>query len=1012
MKNLFLLLCFLVSVSSSSLAQGIVRGKISEKNGETLIGVTVVLKSHPGVGALTDLDGNYTLKITDSTEQTIVISYVSYQTIEEKVHPLKGEVIVKDFVMETANKELTVVEVVAKSSKAKEYYMENIKKNSSTTIDYVSAETMKKTGDANVVAAVARVTGVSTNGSFITVRGIGDRYVKTTINGSRIPTLDPFTNNIKLDLFPASLVDNIIITKTASPDLPGDWAGAYLSVETKDYPEQFSLNIETQAGYNNQSTFKDVISSERSSTDWLGYDNKFREHDHTSFVSTNASPTQYQQLAALGLSNYYQSMGVTGWNEGSNEGQLYFKLGLVQLGLLAPGLINDQSAVNAATTLYNNGPYKAEAYASINERAAKAGQSFPDNWNTTTRKAPINFSQSFSVGDQLQLFGKPLGFIAGFRYGSSTVYDPNSTAERPKQATELVESHKDQLASKETNGWSALVNLAYKLNTNNTVSFLFMPNMSGENKATSAYDNIKYNETKAQFYESRKQMVYQFKSEHYLPASKIKLDLNASYTKGNSNAPDFKYLTYDANPTSNTYVLDPGSYPVNRFYRYLSDNLFDSRISAELPIGNKPGLPRKLKFGGAFQADKQKFDQFQYYLSPGEYRPRLLNDDIDSYLSLDQFAISNGTNNGVPYSTQNWYYNLDNSPTNHSFGRSKVQAAFIMADYTIIPRLRLSGGVRVEYTNMYTDVAKFDSLGYSADDPRRFYSPGILPATPGTLNETSFLPSATIIYKIRSNEDAPINVRAGYSQSVARPSIRELSNITSFDYELQTNVTGNPNLKIAHVNNYDFRIESFFKNKDNISLSVFYKDFKNHIELERSDVFYWQNVDKSNVTGIELEGRKGIVKGLEFRANVTLVKSYTEYIRTRQEIVGSNVVTYYEDTVKRPMFGQAPYVINAILSYTSDTLGITATVSYNIQGPRLVIGSNNKSVPDIYELPRNQLDFKLTKKLGKKFSASFTIKDILNSPVIRAYKFDDGYNVIYDKYRWGTNYLLSITYKI
>jgi len=1016
MKNTILFILFLGSLFSVARAQGTIRGKVSEKNGETLIGVTVTLKEKPGVGSITDLDGNYSLKITDSLEQTIVISYVSYQTIEEKVHPKKGEVIVRDFSMETASKALTVVEVVAKSSKAKEYYMENIKKNSSTTIDYISSETMKKTGDANVVAAVARVTGVSTNGSFITVRGIGDRYVKTTINGNRIPTLDPFTNNIKLDLFPASLVDNIIITKTASPDLPGDWAGAYLSVETKDYPDQFSLNIETQVGYNNQSTFKDVISSERSSTDWLGYDNKFREHDHSTFVSTNTTPSQYQQMVALGLGNYYQSMGITGWSEGSNEGLLYFKLGLVQLGLLAPALINNTAAVTNATNLYNNGSYKANAYASTNAGAAKTGQSFPDNWNTTTRKAPLNFSQSFSVGDQLQLFGKPLGFIAGFRYGSATVYDPNYVSERPKPTLEIVESHKDQQGSVETNGWSALINVAYKFNTNNTVALLFMPNFSGVNKATKGYDYIKNNEGNAQFYESRKQMVYQFKSEHYLPQSKIKLDINASYTKGNSNAPDFKNLTFDANPQTNSYSLDPGSYPIDRFYRYLSDNLFDSRLSAELPLGNKPGLPRKLKFGGAFQSDKQKFDQYDYYLgklgSEGQ-PPRLTSDDINSYLSLDQFAISSGVaSNGIPFSTQNWYYNRDNVPTDHSFGRSKIQAAFLMADYSIITRLRISGGIRAEYTNMLTDVVKFDSLGYSSDDPRRFYAQGTLPATPGTLNETNFLPSATLIYKLRSNEDSPINIRFSFSQSIARPSIRELSNTTTFDYELQTNVTGNPSLKIAHVNNYDFRIESYFKNKDNISLSVFYKDFKNHIELERSDVFYWQNVDKSNVTGLELEGRKSIIKGLEFRANVTLVKSITEYIRTRQEIVGTTVVTYNEDTVKRPMFGQAPYVVNAILSYTSDTLGLTATVSYNIQGPRLVIGSNNKSTPDIYELPRNLLDFKLSKKIGKHFIASFTIKDILSSYITRAYKFDDGYNVLYDKYRWGTTYLMSISYKI
>lgn len=1014
MKKIVLTLLLHIIAFQLIYSQGTVRGKITDKNGETLIGVTVVLKSNPGTGASTDLDGNYSLKIKDSTEQTLVISYISFQTIEQKVNPHNGEVIVKDFVMQDASaKELGVVEIESKAVKSAGYYMENIKKNSAVTFDYISNETMKKTGDNSVVAAVARVTGVSTSGGFITVRGIGDRYVKTTINGSRIPTLDPFTNNIKLDMFPASLVDNIIITKTASPDLPGDWAGAYLSVETKDYPDQLSVSIESQAGYNSQSTFREVVSSERSSTDWLGYDNSFREHDQTQFESAVRHPSQYQEMVALGLGDYYHSLGVTGWTDGSSSGDLYFRLGLVQLGLLAPAQINDPIAVANAKNAYNTGTYHSQAFAALNAGAAKTGQSFPDNWNTTKRKAPLSFSQSFTIGDQVQLFGKPLGFIAGFRYGSGTIYDPKSVKEEPYAASDLVASYAERQVSRETNGWSGLVNLAYKFNPNNSASVLFMPNFFGVNDVRDGFDTIRNTTTKAQFYEARRQMVYQFKSEHYIPSVKMKLDLNASYTKGTSNAPDFKYLQYDGNPNTNSYVLDPGVHDIDRFYRYLTDNIFDSRLSAEIPLNEKPNLTRKIKVGGAYQDVRTRSDQYQYLLAKGDYAPQLQNGDLNSYLSLDQFQISNGVNaSGVPYSTLNWYYTLDGNPTDHTFGKSQVYAAYIMTDYTIIPRLRVSGGVRMEHTEMFTDVDKFDSLGLSDTDPRRFYQDGTLPATPGRLNQTNFLPSATVIYKLINKEDHPTNIRLSYSQTLARPSLREISNVTNFDYELQANVTGNPNLKMVEIKNYDFRIESYFKNKDNVSLSVFYKDFKNHIELERADNFYWQNVDKSNVAGIEIEGRKGIIKGLEVRANITLVQSYTSYVRTRQEVVGSTVNTFYEDTVKRPMFGQAPYIINGIISYTSDTLGLTATLSYNVQGPRLVIGSNNASIPDVYELQRHLLDLKITKSLGRHWSISATVRDILNAPVTRAYKYDSGYDIIYDSYHWGTNYTLGILYKL
>ncbi|MEI7801685.1 MAG: carboxypeptidase-like regulatory domain-containing protein, partial [Bacteroidota bacterium] len=340
MKKLFLSVLFLFGIYTVTVAQGIVRGKITDASGETQIGVTIVVKSNPSIGTVTDLDGNYSLNLKDSTTQTLVVTSIGYELMEEVVRAKKGEVIIKNFILKSAAHEMKEIEVTAKGNHAKDSYIESMKKSSSVTLDYISSETIKKTGDANVTAAVARVSGVSTNGSFITVRGIGDRYIKTAINGLRIPTLDPFTNNIKLDLFPASLVDNVIITKTESPDLPGDFAGAYISVETKDYPEQLAVNIETSVGYNNQTTFKDIVSSQQSSTDWLGFDNNFRDHNHDSFVPTIKQPTDYQQFVALGLGAYYSSLGVTNENWNANS-DVYYRLGLIQLGLLSPAQIDD-----------------------------------------------------------------------------------------------------------------------------------------------------------------------------------------------------------------------------------------------------------------------------------------------------------------------------------------------------------------------------------------------------------------------------------------------------------------------------------------------------------------------------------------------------------------------------------------------------------------------------------------------------------------------------------------------
>lgn len=1023
MKKIAIVLCICVFSLTGLYGQGTVRGKITDENGEAIIGATVVLKSNRGIGSITDLDGNYSVKIPDSTAQVLIVSFLSYSTLEIPVQVSKGAVLAKNSGLKPASQAINQVEIVAKAVKARDYYVEKMKINSVTTIDYVSSETMKKTGDANVTTAVARVSGVSTSGGFITVRGIGDRYVKTAINGSVIPTLDPFTNNIKLDIFPSSLVDNIIITKTASPDLPGDWAGAYLSVETKDYPEELSVNLESSFGYNSQATFKEVLSSQHSSTDWLGYDNSFRDYNHADFTDAIFAPTPYQEFVALGLGPYFNSIGVNGqnWGEGTTQGDLYYKLALIQLGLLAPGQINDVSAVATAKNNYINGSYQSDAFKILNAEVPASGKAFPNNWQPTMRKAPLNFSQSLSVGNQFTVFGKQVGFLAGIRYGSSVQYDAHANENRADVSGDgfgnlipVVSSAILEKITKETNGWSALLNLAVKLNANNSVSLLFMPNLAGVNQIRSAVDNrdsTDFKLTKSQVYEQRKQLVYQFKSEHYIPVFKLKLDLSASYTNGKSSLPDFKNLSYKYSPKSNTYQIGSTTAEgIHRYFRYLSDNLFDSRISFEFPIGSKPGLTRKVKFGGAYQANQKRSDQYDYSLNLGPQVPALTNDDIEGLFSLNNFDIySYNDNSGLNHTTLKEYYTDNSTLADHTFGNSQLTAGYLMLDYSIVPSLRISGGLRIEKAHIFTDVVEFDALGLSENDPRRTYNSGLPNANPGKLDKISYLPGVNIIYKVKNDEDRPINLRFNFNQTVARPSIRELSDVATFDYEFRSFVYGNSNLQLVRINNYDVRGESYFKSGDNLSASVFYKDFRNHIELVKSGGYSWQNVDKSYVAGIELEGKKKLSKNFELIANLTLATSETKFVRTRLEIA-DGIKTYIPvDTIKRAMFGQAPYVINGIFIYKADSIGLNLALSYNLQGPRLVVASDKKEVPDIYELPRHLLDLKISKKLGKHFNISLTIRDLLNAPVVRAYK---GRNLDYDNFSYGTNYLLGFSYKL
>ena len=1006
-----------------SFAQGSLQGKITDKNGEVIIGVKVATFEDKSIITRTDLDGLFTLKFPSSSNYTISITYIGYDTITESIKLINNQVITKNYNLIEYNsiKNLAEVKIVAKQKKSNDYFMDKLKVNSATTIDFISSETMKKTGDQNVTAAITRVSGVSTNGGLITVRGIGDRYVKTTLNGSRIPTLDPLTNNIKLDIFPTSLIDNIVITKTASPELPGDWAGAYISVETKDYPGKFTLTAETQVGYNSQNTFKDIITSDRSSTDWLGFDDGFRRHNIGSLKSPNLAPSQYQELAALGLGDYFSQIGINSWLDGNPNGNLYFRMGLVQLGLLSSGQINDNASYQQALQLYNSS-YKPQAFSILNPNGTDYNNGFNNNWSTKIRKAPLNFSNSFSIGDQKLFFGKELGYIVGLRYGSSIRYDPNGISQRIGFESQGFPFETQDYAeiSRETNSWSALCNLALKINENNKLSFLFMPNFTGTNdvvKFQTIPDDGTLDIVVRQniFYEQRKQMVYQIASQNYLPKSKVKIDFNSSFTSGNSIAPDFKATeySYDAvNDSVSSYQFSPTAGDgIRRFDRFLIENILDTRLSAELPIlNNASKLARKIKFGIASQRNFKKTDNYETRVAKGNnlQDPILTSSDLSSFLSQDRFVMQNGTIDFV-------YQNFD-FPFLHSFGNCNINAAFALIDYEFFKSFRFSGGLRVEQTDIFTDIDKYNELGYGRNDIRRENVGGYPLINATAIKQVDFLPSTSFIYKIKSEKFGETNFRFNYSKTIARPSLRELNDAAFYDNEFRNNIYGNSDLKIVQIANYDFRIETFFKNGDNVSLSLFYKDLKNHIEAGFGSAgVTWNNVESSSVRGLEIEAKKKITKNFEIKLNYTYVKSISEFVRKDFFITPEGFKEYtIVDTVYRPMFGQAPYLINSIVSYTSDSLGFTATLSYNIQGPRLVIGGLVKENADVYELPRNIIDFKITKTLGKHFSTSLTVRDILNTPFRRSYLVNLPNNkwVDFDNFRYGTNFVLGISYKL
>ncbi len=271
---------FLAGITCQILAQkGTVRGTvIDDETGEPLIGVNVV-KAESTIGTTTDVDGNYSLSL-DAGTHSLVFSYVSYtrQVINE-VEVKAGEVTVVQVRLKAESESIDEVVVTAKSVTNTESALMTIQKKSANVIDGISSQAFERSGDGNAAAALTRVTGVSVEGGkHVFVRGLGDRYTKTILNSMEIPGLDPDRNTVQMDLFPTNLIDNLIVYKSFSPDLPGDFTGGMVDIVTKDFPEKKTFSVSASFGYNPDMHFKDnFILYDGSSADWVAFGKPSRE---------------------------------------------------------------------------------------------------------------------------------------------------------------------------------------------------------------------------------------------------------------------------------------------------------------------------------------------------------------------------------------------------------------------------------------------------------------------------------------------------------------------------------------------------------------------------------------------------------------------------------------------------------------------------------------------------------------------------------------------------------------
>lgn len=264
-----------VGLANSYAQKGYLRGKVMDTDiAEGLIGANIYIEGTT-TGTVADFDGNYSLPL-DEGVYTILFSSMAYTTVSvTEVNITSDQVTQLDVNMYTDVQQLEGIEITAEAINDSDAGLLNVQKKSINTIDGMSSQTFSKLGDANLSGAIKRVTGVSVEGGkYVYVRGLGDRYTKTTLNGMNIPGLDPDKNSVQIDIFPTAVLNNVMVYKTFSPDLYADFTGGVVNVETKDFPGEETTSLSVGLSFTPGVQFNDdFILYNGGNTDWLGFDN-------------------------------------------------------------------------------------------------------------------------------------------------------------------------------------------------------------------------------------------------------------------------------------------------------------------------------------------------------------------------------------------------------------------------------------------------------------------------------------------------------------------------------------------------------------------------------------------------------------------------------------------------------------------------------------------------------------------------------------------------------------------
>jgi len=905
---------------------GKIAGKITdESSGEAIIGAIVTIKN-TDKGAATDVDGNYAIEVTDGT-YTLEVKYVGY------TGKLVDGIVVKGNQVTTANILLaeatsqTLNEVVVRTTLKKENIsaLYTIQKNAASVSDGISADVIKKSPDRSTGEVLKRVSGTTIqDNKFVIVRGLSDRYNTALIDNAILPSTEPNRKAFSFDIIPSAMIDNIVITKAATPDLPGDFAGGVINILTKEAPDQNYNSISIGGTYNTASTGKDFKSGYRTSTDFLGFDNGSRQ-----------LPSTFPSSAKI------------------NQG------------------LSETESINALNSLNND-------------------------FAVRTHKAFPGMNLQGAVGRSYNMKGgNKLGITAAVTYNHAEMIQSNLLRQYDNY------DYKDNIYTYSTN-IGGLLNAAYYFGKNKIVFKSLYNKIFDDNFLYRVGDNnSNSSETKFYAYDLIQKSLFKtsIEGEHQIGRGQSKFGWLASYNIITNNQPDQRKVSFSRPVGSEgDYYADNTS--IGKTNNRLFGDLNEKMVTGSVYYSSPYRLFEKssLKIGVNIINRNRDFSNRYIGAVADIINPN--TPDVRTR-AIDQLYAADAINEGV------YYVSTINNPGDQYKATVNTLAGYAMSDNKVSDKIRIVWGVRYES-----------------------YSLKIIPSNATALNPVwnDVLPSANLTYSLNDKS----NLRASYFRSVARPEMREVAPLSVYDYELNANMNGDfmGTLKRSQINNLDLRYEIFPNPGEILSASVFYKHFNSTIEYNVNgqnsnyDISVANFKNAQNI-GAEFEIRKSLdfiadndfFKDLNFYANIAYINSKVA-LDTVQFANGHSYTS-------RPLSGQSPYTINASLGYSAFDGKWNINLLYNRLGQRLYLVGQGR-LGNVYESPRNLLDFQTSYNISKRSELRLNIKDLLNNAVRLYFDQDDNGKFerqdfsshidpnkdwIYKEYKPGTSFSISYTYK-